>query len=175
MRKLVLFIACSLDGYIARSGGEIDWLFHDQDYGYSEFYASIDTVLLGRRTYEQSLTFGDYPYPGTRTYVFSKELAGQRDAHASFVGGDIARFIADLKREPGKTIWLVGGSEIIHTCVVHDLIDEYLIYVHPIVLGGGIPLFRSPLPTTALTLTGTHAYDSGLVKLAYAHGRAQSP
>ncbi len=167
MRKLILFIACSLDGCIARENGDVDWLFTDQDYGYAEFLSSIDTVLMGRKTYEQVLTFGEYPYQGIEGYVFSRTRGNGRDENAAFVSGDVAGFVRDLKRRPGKAIWLVGGGELVRSFVQHDLIDEYEIFVHPVVLGSGIPLFRSPLPETRLRLERCRTFDTGLVQLTY--------
>src|SRR5919199_5995017 len=96
MRKVVLFIASSLDGYIARPSGDIDWLFTDQDYGYSEFFASVDTVLMGRKTYEQVLTFDEYPYQDVKSYVFSNNLNFQADKNVELVKEDSKNFIYNL-------------------------------------------------------------------------------
>jgi dihydrofolate reductase len=167
MRSVVLFIACSLDGSIARENGDIDWLFTDQDYGYTEFFKTVDTVLMGRRTYDQVLSFGEYPYKGTEGYVFSRKRGAGKDANVTFVSDDPVDFIRSLKQKAGKVLWLVGGSELIHPCVQHDLIDEYVISVHPVILGGGIPLFRSPLRETWLRLKRSKTFDSGLVQLTY--------
>jgi len=98
MRKLILFIATSLDGYIAGPNGEIDWLFTDQEYGYSEFYATIDTVVMGRKTYDLSLSFGEYPYPGTQAFVFSRTRDGERDDHATFISKECHAFGTGLVR-----------------------------------------------------------------------------
>jgi dihydrofolate reductase len=166
-RKLILFIAASLDGYIAGPNGEIDWLFTDQDYGYSEFYATIDTVVMGRKTYDVSLSFGEYPYPGTQTFVFSRTRDGERDDHATFVSGDISRFVRTLKFQPGRNIWLVGGGEIIRPLLQDDLVDEFRIFVHPIVLGAGVPLFPAPLSMKKLNFKECHAFGTGLVRLTY--------
>jgi dihydrofolate reductase len=167
MRKLVLFIACSLDGYIARENGDVDWLFTDQDYGYTGFLSSIDTVLMGRKTYEQVLTFGEYPYKGIEGYAFSRTRGNERDENVSFVSGDVAGFVRGLQHRPGKAIWLVGGGELVRSFVQHDLINEYEIFIHPTVLGSGIPLFRSPLPETWLRLEQCRTFDTGLVQLTY--------
>lgn len=167
MRKIVLFIACSLDGFIARENGDVDWLFTDQDYGYTGFFADVDTVLMGRRTYDQVLTFGEYPYKGTEGYVFSRKRGAGKDANVTFVSDDPVDFVWKLKQGPGNVIWLVGGGELIHPFVRQNLIDEYQIFVHPVVLGSGIPLFRSPLPETWLRLERTRAFESGLVQLTY--------
>ena len=166
MRKVVLFIASSLDGYIARISGSVDWLFTDQDYGYTEFFEKVDTVIMGRRTYEQVLAFGDYPYKGTQGFVFSRTRGGQ-DEHVTFLPGSLAGFIGELKNGEGKDIWVVGGSELIHSCMNHDLIDEFIISVHPIILGEGIPLFRTPVPMMKLSFVHIRTFDTGLVQLTY--------
>jgi len=82
MRRIILFIAASLDGHIARPSSEVDWLFTDQDYGYTEFLASVDTVLMGRKTYEQVLTFGEFPYQEKQSYVFSRDPGFDASPHA---------------------------------------------------------------------------------------------
>jgi dihydrofolate reductase len=167
VRRLILFIASSLDGYIAGQDGEIDWLFHDHDYGYAAFYAGIDTVIMGRKTYELSLSFGEYPYPGASAYVFSRTPRSP-DAHARFVAGDVAGFVRGLKAKRGRDIWLVGGGEIVRECLGADLIDEFVVSIHPVVLGAGVPLFPPGTPRRALLLRSVERYGSGLVQLSYA-------
>ena len=167
MRKVVLFIACSLDGYIADTSGGVDWLFTDQDYGYTGFFAGVDTVIMGRRTYEQVLSFGEYPYKGTQGFVFSRTHKEEYNEYVTFISGDIVSFVEGLKKGAGKNIWLVGGSELIHSFMNHDLIDEFVISVHPIVLGDGIPLFRAPLQMRKLSFRHCRAFDTGLVQLTY--------
>jgi dihydrofolate reductase len=166
MRKLSLFIASSLDGYIAGPGEEIDWLFSDQDYGYTEFYAGIDTVIMGRKSYDLSLTFGEYPYPGKRAYVFTRTPRA-RDRHAQFVSGDVGAFVLHLKQQPGQRIWLVGGGEIIRECLSADLIDEFVISVHPVLLGAGLGLFPPGFGRRELVLQSVRSFSSGLVQSTY--------
>ena len=166
MRRLILYIATSLDGYIARTSGEVDWLFTDQDYGYTEFFAGVDTVLMGRKTYEQLPNFGEYPYKGTSGFVFSR-TPRDPDANVTFICGDMAAFVSELKRRLGKNIWLVGGGEIVAECVRHDLIDEFLVFIHPIILGVGIPLFAPGPPERPLQCIGVERFGSGLVQVSY--------
>ncbi len=166
MRKLILYIASSLDGYIARTSGDVDWLFTDQDYGYTDFLTRVDTVLMGRNTYKQILSFGEYPYQGTQGFVFSK-MHKNNDSFVEFVSSDLVPFIQNLKSSTGKDIWLVGGGQIIQPCLQNDLIDEFIISLHPIVLGGGIPLFPSPSTTKTLTLQHCQTFETGLVQLTY--------
>ena len=165
MRKVVLFISSSLDGYIARVNGDINWLFTDQNYGYTKFLDSIDTVFMGRKTYEQVLTFGEYPYQEKKSYVFTKNL----DFQATFdvkVVTDLDTFVNNLRLLDGNNIWLVGGSLLIRDFLNKNLVSEIILSVHPIILGEGIPLFANP-NTTALQLTGCQTYSSGLVQLSY--------
>ena len=172
MRKLVLYIATSLDGYIARPSGAFDWLFSDQDYGYTEFFAGVDTVLMGRATYDQTLGFGEYPYKGTSGFVFSRTPC-EPDANVTFVSGDLASSVSELKRGSGKNIWLVGGGQIVAECVRHDLIDDFRLFVHPIILGEGIPLYTPGLPERPLRFVRSQSFSSGLVEVSYRRARVR--
>ncbi|MFB2920823.1 dihydrofolate reductase family protein [Aerosakkonema funiforme] len=168
MRKIRLYIASSLDGYIARTSGDVDWLFTDADYGYTEFFAQIDTVLMGNKTYQQVLGFGEYPYKGKQVFVFSNTLPGQKDNNVEFVGGDLNEFVNNLRQSPGGDIWLVGGGEIIHYFLKHSLIDELILSIHPIILGDGIPLIvKDASLQTSLKLKDVKTYDSGLLQVSY--------
>lgn len=118
MNRVTVFIAASVDGYIAREDGSVDWLPappDGEDFGYSDFYASVDTLIMGRRTYEQVLTFGDWPYPDKPTFVLSRSHTGR--------AGDHAHFVDALPQSPGHT-WLVGGAQAIHAYAEMGRIDE---------------------------------------------------
>lgn len=167
MRKVILFIACSLDGYIARPAGEIDWLFTDQDYGYSEFFASIDTVLIARKTYEQVLSFGEYPYQEVKSYLFTRNPLFRADKHVELAGEDTKKFVDELCQLQGKNIWLVGGSQLIDDLMSQNLVDKLIVSIHPILLGEGIPLFAKRTTPQSLQLTQCKTYRSGLVQLSY--------
>jgi len=171
MRKIIYFVASSLDGFIARKEGGIDWLFTDQGYGYKDFLASIDTVVMGRKTYDLCLTFGEYPYKTQKNYVFSRT---QTDfTHATAVNESVADFVARLRGEPGKDIWLVGGGELAGAFFAAGAVDELQVFVHPALIGAGLPLAAGLMRDVQLRLTGTQAYDTGLVKLAYSVGNEQ--
>lgn len=165
MRKVTLYIACSLDGFIARKDGSIDWLFNDADYGYQEFYDSVDTLLIGRKTYEQALGFGEWPYLGKKCYVFTRK----KDLHDGRVvfTQNLVAVTKELLAQPGKDIWLVGGAEIITALLNTRLVNELRIFVHPIILGDGIPLFKDIDKEIKLELVKTVSFDSGLVELRY--------
>lgn len=167
MGNLVLYIATSLDGYVARSSGDVDWLFTDQDYGYEDFYRSIDRLVMGRNTYEQIKSWGEYPYPDKTGFVFSQTLQGDRNPNVTFVSTDLVSFVEDLKNQGGKDIWLVGGAAIAKTCLAQDLIDKFILSVHPIILGEGLALFSPPLPTLNLELVQSQVFSTGLVQLTY--------
>jgi len=163
MRKVRLFIASSLDGYIAREDGSVDWLFSDADYGYSEFYGSIDTVVMGRKTYEKSLEFEEHPFRGKKVYVFSRSV---KEKGVEFVS-DVVGFMKKLVRSKGKDIWLVGGSEIVSIFLNEGLIDEIILSIHPVILGRGIPLFKNVQKEVWLKMQKSVSFDSGLVQIHY--------
>lgn len=168
MRKIILYIASSIDGYIARQSGEVDWLFTDQDYGYTEFFAQIDTVIMGSKTYLQVLNFGEYPYQEKECFVFSKTLQSETNHNVKFVGSDWKDFINTLRQSDGGDIWLVGGSAMIYYFMHHNFIDELILSIHPIILGNGIPLIVNDANLeTKLELKDVKTYDSGLVQLSY--------
>jgi len=164
MRKIKLLIASSLDGFIARQDGSIDWLFTDADYGYSEFLKSVDTVLMGRKTYDKVLTFGEYPYKDKKNYVFSQNPGAKRRHNGVEFIADMVEFGRDLAKSDGKDIWLVGGSDIISIFLNSALIDEIILSIHPIVLAKCIPLFRNIQRQLNLKLTKSISYESGLIQ-----------
>ncbi|MGB3512432.1 MAG: dihydrofolate reductase family protein [Microcoleaceae cyanobacterium] len=168
MNKIRLFIAASLDGYIARISGEVDWLFTDQDYGYQDFFAEVDTVLMGRKTYEQVLEFGEYPYIGKQGFVFFQTRHGERDENVEFIGENLEEFVNNLRQSSGGDIWLVGGTEIIGYFIKHGFLDELILAIHPIILGDGIPLIvKDKHLETKLKFKEVKTYDSGLLQLFY--------
>ena len=165
MRRIIYFLAISLDGFLARSQGEIDWLFTDQDYGFSGFFEEVDTVLLGRKTYEQVLTFGEYPYSTKQNFIFSRAAA--RFAHGTTVNQPVGKFAAELKSKPGKDIWLVGGGELAGHFFAAGAVDALVVYVHPILIGRGLALASGLPGDVRLKLEESKSYDTGLVRLSY--------
>mgnify|MGYP001164636366 CR=1 FL=1 len=145
-RKVMVYIATSLDGYIATDKDSLEWLFKvegEGDNGYSEFYDTIDTVVLGRRTYDWIRNFEEenFPYANKKCYVFTR-TPYVADENVEFIHGDISKFISSLKMEAGKNIWIVGGGEIISQCVKEKLVDEFILFVAPTLIGKGISLFN---------------------------------
>ena len=165
MKKIILFIASSLDGYVARENGDIDWLPQNTASGYDEFYKSIDTVIMGKKTYDQILTFGDYPYKDKKSYVFTRNNNHSKDENTEFVH-DVDKLVKDIISNSGTNIWLVGGAEIISAFVNFGFVDVIIISIIPIVLGKGIPLFKNIQKETKLELIKTTDYDA-LVELHY--------
>ncbi len=165
MRKVQLFIATSLDGYIARPNGGIDWLFQDGDYGYRKFYAGIDTVVMGRKSWQIARSFEDKPFAGKRVIVFSRRL--KQSPGVEIARGNVRSFVRKLHRTKGRNIWLLGGAKLVRDFVAANVIDDYFIFVHPILIGQGIPLFLKHKRDTKLMLKGAKAFKSGLVQLTY--------
>ena len=175
MRNIKLYSAVSLDGYIAREDGNVDWLSYPQfeikgsDYGYGNFYKDIDTTLMGYKTFEFVLNYdGPFPYPNKKNYVFTRQ---KRDPYkeVEFIQDDIVSFCQDLKAMEGGSIWLVGGGQINSLLIKNNLVDEIMLTVFPLILGSGIPLFPGDLPETGLSLTDTISYKNGIVQLHYSN------
>lgn len=167
MPKVVLFIATSLDGYIASSDGTVDWLFHDADYVYTEFLDSLDAVVMGRKTWEQAKTFEDTPFAGKQVFVFSRTLPPSSDQRIQHVQGEVGAVVAALRQNLPRNLWLVGGGDLIRQFISQRLIDEFRLFVHPILLGAGVRLFLNHSERTNLAFEGSQSFPSGLVELRY--------
>lgn len=169
MRKIILQLAVSLDGFIEGPNGEFDWCFTDQDYGMSDFFKRIDSTFMGRKSYELALAMADQipaGFPKFKEYVFSNTLNKVKEG-AILIKGDIKKEIEKIKNEKGKDIWLFGGAELISSLINFKLVDEVILAIHPVVLGGGKPLFKDIQERTWLTLTDHKVYPNGLVFLTY--------
>jgi dihydrofolate reductase len=166
-RKVRLYIATSLDGYIAGPGESLDWLFSDSDYGYDEFIAAVDTLAMGRRTYEVVRSLGEWPYEGLATTVFTRRERMPHDPHVDFTARSPEDWLHEVDKIPGKDVWVVGGGELIRGFLDALLVDEMTISVHPVVLGGGTPLFPPGARRHKLRLASVHSYPSGLVSSTY--------
>ena len=171
MLEVVYYVASSLDGYIATPGGGLEWLLPfegaEEDYGYSEFYGSVDAVLLGSRTYEQALTFGEWPYPAKPVWVFSRRVPQAVGPDVTVTGHSPAQVTAELRAAGMRRAWLVGGGELAASFRAAGLITDYIVSVIPVLLGGGIPLFANSGPQEGLRLLCTIPYPSGVVQLCY--------
>lgn len=169
MRKVILGVAVSLDGFIEGPNGEYDWCLTDQDYGMSDFFKRIDSIFIGRKSYELSLTIGDAEMPGfpkLKEYVFSNTLSVVRPGSV-LLRKNIENEVKRIKREPGKDIWLFGGASLTASLLNLNLVDEIGLAVHPIILGGGKPLLHDISKRIELKLADAKTYSSGLVSLTY--------
>lgn len=169
-RKVIIYIAASLDGYIATKEESLDWLFQvegEGDNGYSAFYETVDAVLMGKKTYDWILNqeLPEFPYKGKETYVFSRTAAGSTE-DVTFISDGITSLIADLKKQSGKNIWLVGGGELIALFIKEQLVDELIVTIAPAVIGNGIPLFKEGEYKLDLSLKGTKTFNQ-FVELYY--------
>lgn len=177
MKKIILDLAVTLDGFIEGPNGEIDWCIMDDDMDFDGFLAGIDTIFYGRVSYD---AWGNFQ-PDSKAsaaeqmlwktvhekhkFVFSSQ--SRPDDKATFIGTDITGKVAEIKKKGGKDIWLYGGAGLIKTFIRSGLIDIYRISVHPIALGSGKPLFEELKERLALRLLKTNTFRSGVVQLIY--------
>ncbi|MBZ9534976.1 dihydrofolate reductase [Cytobacillus oceanisediminis] len=173
-RKLVLLIATSLDGYIATKDDSLDWLFKvegEGDNGISEFYETVDTILMGRKTYDWIITHmtEEFPYKNKECYVFSRQ-ENEDTEDVKFIKEDIIDFTNKLKNEEGKNIWIVGGGDLLHSFIKEKLVDEFIITIAPTIIGEGVPLFKEDEYQLELYLKGTRCFNQ-FVELHYKRRR----
>lgn len=173
MRTTILYIAMSLDGFIADEANHVDWLHVDNpsyhgDYGYGVLMERVDTIVMGKRTYDHittELSKDAWPYPNHITYVVSHHQ--QEDSeHIHFVNEDAANLIAGLKQQRGKDIWICGGANIAQALQKEQAIDEYQLTIMPLLLGKGIPLFHLHTSTHHLQLLDSQHYGN-VIELRY--------
>ncbi len=174
MNKVVLYIAASLDGFIARPDGNLDWLNAlpnpDQiDYGYADFLSSIGSTIMGKNTYNEIIGFGvEWPYPGLDSYVVTSDTEFKVSSPATFaLHADLNKFITGLKQKTDKDIWLIGGGQLITYFLNHDLLDRMILTLIPTVLGEGIPLFPNKPKESSWTLSKVEQFNTGVVSLTY--------
>lgn len=173
MRNLSLFIATSLDGYIAKPNDDLSFLKlvdkEGEDYGYTQFNANIDTVILGRKTYDYVLkNIGASHYDnGQRDVYVITRTEKPRTGRTTFYTGKPDELVKRLKSETGKNIYCDGGAEIINELLHHDLIDEIIISIVPVLVGSGIRLFKDGRPEQKLELVSVKSFETGLAQLHY--------
>ncbi|WP_207510946.1 dihydrofolate reductase family protein [Longitalea luteola] len=176
MRKVILNLATTLDGFIEGVNGELDWCLLEEDMRFDSFLESIDTIFYGRVSYD---LWGNYQPEASasgmekqihaaiqskKKFVFSRQP--RSDDKATFINTDVVAQVKKIKNQPGKDIWLYGGAKLITTFVENGLVDEYMISVHPTVLGAGKPLFDISA-RLSLVLIKTNVFKSGVVQLIY--------
>jgi dihydrofolate reductase len=170
-RKLVLYIAMSLDGFIAAPGDDLSFLNPmmqtSEDYGYNDFIKTVDTKILGRKTYDWVMKqVKEFPHNGIDTYVITR-TPRKAIGPIQFYTGDLEELIISLKKKPGKNIFCDGGAEIVNALLKKGLIDEMTISVIPALLGGGTRLFAEGYPARSLVLKQCRSFNSGLVLMHY--------
>jgi dihydrofolate reductase len=170
-REVILYIAMSLDGFIATKNGDISWLSMvenpPEDYGYYDFVKSVDTVIMGRKTYEKVLSFGiEFPHKDKKCYVLSKSKLGS-DENVEFYQGDLKELIFQIRQKEGKHIYCDGGAEVVSELLKQNLIDRFIISIIPILLGNGIRLFQNGQQSNKLLLIKSQSFSSGLVQVEY--------
>ena len=178
-RKVTLGLAVSLDNYIARKDGGVDWLHWSKEVAAisARFMKTVDALLIGRKTFEVMLAAGQTSYPGARNYVFSrarrkaatlaKRLGKARPANVEIITTEAAEFVQKLKREQGKGIDVFGGGELAKALFEADLIDEIVLNIHPIILGSGIPLFHEMTRQLNLKLLRAKPLKNGDLVLSF--------
>jgi len=181
MRKVVLGLGVSFDGYIARKNGAVDWLSMDWDYDWTAFFKTIDVVLMGRKSWEVALGMhpkkkskakAKNPYGAMETYVFSTSLQTSGVEGVEVVSDNLREFIENLKAKEGKNIWLSGGGELAKSFLDENLVDEIYLGVTPILLGSGIPLFPElvrevPLRFVSCNVCRHKKEDNAMLELIY--------
>jgi len=173
-RKVILGLGISLDGYIARLDGSVDFLFMPKDYSMGPFFKTVDTCILGRKTYDDGLKMGGSFDGSMKTYVFSKtQPPGERN-NVTFTSDSPSAIVAEIRKEPGKHIWLMGGGILIRDFLQEDLVDELYIGVVPVLIGEGIPLFPSGFPQREFDLIENKSYSRGMIALRYERTRKKN-
>src|SRR6476469_3234631 len=173
MRKLSLFIAASLDGYISKPNDDLSFLKlvekEGEDYGYTEFTSTIDTLIIGRKTYDyvlKEIGASHYDNGQRDVYVITRNERPQV-GRTTFYTGNLAQLVERLKAEKGKNIYCDGGAEVINELLKHDLVDEFIISIIPVLLGDGIRLFKDGRPEQTLEFIMAKTFETGLTQLHY--------
>jgi dihydrofolate reductase len=175
MRKIIAYLATSADGFIARPTGAVDWLDRKHppgDYGMPAFYRSVDTVIMGRKTWEIGRRLGQPLYPGKVNYVLSRTRQRSAVEGITFLRGSVGRIAARVRRTPGRDIWLVGGAEVFGAFLDAGQLDQLIIHVVPVLIGAGIPLLAPRHREVPLRLLSSRRFSDGVVRLQYAIARA---
>jgi dihydrofolate reductase len=171
MRKVIFRLANSLDNYIARKDGSFDWILSSEDTAsaMTEFWKTIDAVVIGRKTYEPVLKSGKpFPtFPGIKNYVLSRTLNESPDKNVELIREDAVEFIRNLKMEEGKDIFMMGGGVLARPLFEANLIDEVGLTIHPVLLGSGIPLFHEMSHQIDLELIECKTFKNGCVSVIY--------
>jgi dihydrofolate reductase len=173
-RNVIVYIAMSADGYIAKPNDDLSFLSvvekSGEDYGYGAFTESIDTVIVGRKTYDWVVKHADFPHTDKNTYVITKNARVNHEK-IIFYTGDLTLLIHQLKSQHGKNIFCDGGAQLVNELMKLDLVDEFIISVVPIFVGNGTKLFEDGRQEQLLELVGVQTFDTGLVQMHYKRKR----
>ena len=168
--KITYYVAASLDGFIARANGSVDWLEQinqsGDDYGYADYYNSVDALVMGRVTYEQVLGSGDWPYPDKPTFILTSHSLATDHNDVKLVA-TINQLIDKLNQSEYNHIWLVGGGKTASTFLQAGILDELIVSYIPIALGSGIPLFSAPAVEAEIEIIGSDDHPGGVVQITY--------
>jgi dihydrofolate reductase len=169
--KVILYIAASLDGYIAKPGDDLQFLSlvqaEGEDYGYAEFYKTVDAVIMGRKTFDWVTgEIGGLPHPDKETYIITR-TGRPSVGNTRFFTGNLKELVVELKKQRGKNIYCDGGAEIVNALLKEKLIDEIILSVIPVLIGSGTKLFHDGRPEQELELIASRTYASGLSQLHY--------
>jgi len=170
MNKTVLYIAATLNGFIARMDGDISWLdpFNSMDYGYDDFYREVGAIIMGSTTYEDVLKFPEWPYKQRAVYVLtSRSFPQEAPPGVVFYNGDLKMLCEELSQKDDKPIYVVGGGKVITSFLNKQLLDELILFTMPLLLQNGIPLFEVLNNDIPLSLLSTRSYSNGVVELRY--------
>jgi dihydrofolate reductase len=179
-RKIIVYIATSADGFIARADGGVDWLDRPStagDYGMAKFYKSIDTILWGRKTYELGLSFQEQGIKGAefdpkvKNYLFSRRRPARLAPEFEYVSEPVPEFAKRLRAERGKNVWIMGGAGLIASFLDAGAVDEFVIHAMPVLIGEGIPLVAPRERTVEMKLLSSRRFSDGVVRLHYAVDR----
>lgn len=170
-RRVIVYIAMSLDGFIAGPNDDLSFLSSVQregeDYGYAEFVAQVDSVIVGKRTYDTVINLGyEFPHKDKDSWIITRTEQAA-DGNVKFYSGDLKQLVEELTSKEGKNIFVDGGAWVVNELLRHQLIDEIHLSIVPVLLGAGVRLFQGNYPSDHFHLVQTQSYDSGLVKMVY--------
>ncbi|MFD0898080.1 dihydrofolate reductase family protein [Loigolactobacillus binensis] len=166
-KKVILQLATTIDGYIADNNGSVDWIDQtvgfDLDWGFEQFMAGIDTIIMGATSYHTALTISaEFPYAEKEIYVLThQKMTPVPKRH--FISGDVVELVRHLRQQTGQAIWIFGGSAVIQPLIAADLIDEYQLFTAPVILGQGVPLFSQLKVPLLLQLKSTTVFGPGVM------------
>jgi len=172
-RKLIVYIAMSLDGFIATKDDDLSFLSmvekEGEDYGYARFMETIDVVILGRRTYDKVLSMGFVPHPDKEVFVLSR-TEKEKEGTATFYKRNLKDLVQSIRQKEGKHIFCDGGAQVVTALRKENLVDEIIVSIIPVLLGDGISLFQEAGFSQNLTLLSSTSFEKGLVQLHYKVG-----